>query len=183
MTNNLICLNTNSLSYFLYILGNYLFLKYKRYFHLNLNWSTLVHKYLKNTSWWIDFSRFQFLNSIRKYYAWCFWGHYTELRSYLSIYLQSLVKDYQPSNQSLRAMIYKMVIVKNQGKFSVWLTKWKFSFSNFFFVFLNNKRIIGDHPYITSAYFWTFSDPPVHYVSMNTVLNVSKNGNFPNPPT
>ena len=30
-----------------------------------------------------------------------------------------------------------------------------------------------DHPYITSAYVWTFSDPPTYYVSINTVLNVA----------
>ena len=40
-----------------------------------------------------------------------------------------------------------------------------------------------DHTYITSAYFWTFSDPPTYYVSINTVLNVSKNGHFLTPPT
>ena len=42
---------------------------------------------------------------------------------------------------------------------------------------------LRDHPYITSAYFWTFLEPPTHHVSINTLLNVSKNGSFLNPPT
>ena len=33
---------------------------------------------------------------------------------------------------------------------------------------------IEDNHYITSATFGLFSDPPTHYVSINTVLNVSK---------
>ena len=45
------------------------------------------------------------------------------------------------------------------------------------------KYFSRDHPYITSALFWTFSDPCTHYVSINPVLNVSKNGHFPNLPT
>ena len=40
---------------------------------------------------------------------------------------------------------------------------------------------LGDHLYITSAHFWTFSEPPTHYVSINTELNVSKNCHFLNP--
>ena len=40
-----------------------------------------------------------------------------------------------------------------------------------------------NHPYIMSAYFWTFLDPPNHNVSICTVLNVSKNCHFFNPPT
>lgn len=40
----------------------------------------------------------------------------------------------------------------------VWLKKWSRGF-----------------PYITSAYFCTFSDPLTKYVSMNAVLNVNKN--------
>jgi hypothetical protein len=31
--------------------------------------------------------------------------------------------------------------------------------------------------------FLDFSDSPTHYVSINTVLNVSKNDHFPTPPT
>ena len=27
------------------------------------------------------------------------------------------------------------------------------------------------HPFVTSAHFWTFSDPPIQYVSINTILN------------
>ena len=38
-----------------------------------------------------------------------------------------------------------------------------------------------DHPYITSAHFWTFSDPPTHYVSINTALKISKNSHFLDP--
>ena len=38
-----------------------------------------------------------------------------------------------------------------------------------------------DHPYISSAYFWTFFDPPTHNVSINTIVN--KNGHFLTPPT
>ena len=30
--------------------------------------------------------------------------------------------------------------------------------------------------------FWTFSDPPTHYGSINTVLNISKNCHFLHPP-
>jgi hypothetical protein len=40
-----------------------------------------------------------------------------------------------------------------------------------------------NHPYIMSAYFWTFLDPPNHNVSICTVLNVSKNCHFFNLPT
>ena len=50
--------------------------------------------------------------------------------------------------------------------------------------FLKYKPVIilgTYHPFITSANFWTFSDPPTYYVSINTVLKVSKN--FLNPPT
>ena len=36
--------------------------------------------------------------------------------------------------------------------------------------------MISDHPYTTSLYFWTFFNSPTHYVSINTVLKVSKNG-------
>ena len=44
---------------------------------------------------------------------------------------------------------------------------------------LNAQVFIGrDHPYITSAYFWTFSDPPTHYARINTVLNMSQNDQF-----
>ena len=42
---------------------------------------------------------------------------------------------------------------------------------------------LGNIP-ITSAYFCTFSDPPIHYVSIDsTVMNVSINNHFPNPST
>ena len=27
------------------------------------------------------------------------------------------------------------------------------------------SNLLRDHPYITSAYFWTFSDPPIHPTS------------------
>ena len=40
-----------------------------------------------------------------------------------------------------------------------------------------------DHSYITSVHCWTFLEPPTHYVSMKTVLNVSRNDHFLNPPT
>ena len=48
--------------------------------------------------------------------------------------------------------------------------------------------LIRYHPYITSAYFWTFSDPPTHstthhYVSTNTVLNISKKYHYLSPPS
>ena len=43
--------------------------------------------------------------------------------------------------------------------------------------------LLWGHPYITSAHFCTFSDPPTQYISKNTVLNVSKNCHFLNPPT
>ena len=42
---------------------------------------------------------------------------------------------------------------------------------------------VGDHPYITSAYFWPFLTPPTNLISINTVLNVSKTGHFLDPPT
>ena len=42
---------------------------------------------------------------------------------------------------------------------------------------------VRGHPYITSAYFCTFSDQTTHYVSINTLLNGSKNGHFLTPPT
>ena len=51
-----------------------------------------------------------------------------------------------------------------------------------YFIEIQFRHLIRDHPYITSAYFWTFSDPPTHYVNLNTVLNVGQNGHFPNPP-
>ena len=35
---------------------------------------------------------------------------------------------------------------------------------------------------ITSTFLWASSNPPTHYVRKNTVLNISKNGHFPNPP-
>jgi hypothetical protein len=34
-----------------------------------------------------------------------------------------------------------------------------------------------------SEYFWSFSDPLTHYASINTVLNVSKNGHNLTPPS
>ena len=37
-------------------------------------------------------------------------------------------------------------------------------------------------PYITSAYFWTFSDPPTMPAYMYRVLNVHKQCQFKNPP-
>ena len=43
---------------------------------------------------------------------------------------------------------------------------------------------VWDHPYVTSAYFWTFSNPPTHYVSSTIiVLNIFKNCHFVNQPT
>ena len=39
-----------------------------------------------------------------------------------------------------------------------------------------------DHPHIMSAFFWTFSDY-IHYMSINTVLNVSINCHFLNSTT
>ena len=39
---------------------------------------------------------------------------------------------------------------------------------------------VWSHPYITSASFWT---SPTHLISINTVLNVSKNGHFLDPST
>ena len=50
-------------------------------------------------------------------------------------------------------------------------------------------KCLGDHPYIKSAHFWYFSDPPTHSLIMSaeqhssTVLKVSKNGHCPNRPT
>ena len=44
--------------------------------------------------------------------------------------------------------------------------------------------LLRDHPYITSAHFWTFSDPPtMSALSINTVLNVRKTGHFLDLPT
>ena len=46
--------------------------------------------------------------------------------------------------------------------------------------------VLRDHPYITSAYFRTFSDPPTHPMSAYIVLNVSKKCHFfltPHPPS
>ena len=44
----------------------------------------------------------------------------------------------------------------------------------------NESRIhfsVGDHPYITSVYFWTFSHPPTMlYIQY---MNISKKGHFP----
>ena len=34
--------------------------------------------------------------------------------------------------------------------------------------------LLWDHPYIMSAYFWTFFDPPTRHASMNTELNIRK---------
>ena len=39
-------------------------------------------------------------------------------------------------------------------------------------------HLIRDHPYFTSAYFWTLSDPTINYISINT----AKNGHFLNSP-
>ena len=39
-----------------------------------------------------------------------------------------------------------------------------------------------DHPWITSKYFWTFSEPTTHYVSINIVLNQQKLSFTKNPP-
>ena len=33
-----------------------------------------------------------------------------------------------------------------------------------YFIEIQFRHLIRDHPYITSAYFWTFSDPPTPYV-------------------
>ena len=44
-----------------------------------------------------------------------------------------------------------------------------------------NQIFLRDHPYITSAHFWTFSDPPTHPMSAWILLNVSKK--FLTPPT
>ena len=41
---------------------------------------------------------------------------------------------------------------------------------------LHKKSWMVSNPYVTSAYFWTFL--PTHYVSINTLLNVSKTDNF-----
>ena len=42
---------------------------------------------------------------------------------------------------------------------------------------------VRSHPYIMSAKFWTFSDPPTtHYVSIDAVLKFSKNCHFLNSP-
>ena len=44
-----------------------------------------------------------------------------------------------------------------------------------------------DHPLISTAQFWTFSDPPtrkdIKSASIQTVLNVSQTGNFLDSPT
>ena len=42
------------------------------------------------------------------------------------------------------------------------------------------KGYIEDHPYIMSLYL-AFLDP-THLISLNTLLNVSKNGHFIDPP-
>ena len=43
--------------------------------------------------------------------------------------------------------------------------------------------LIWDHPYITSANYWPFWTPPTHFISINTLLNVSKSSHFLYPPT
>ena len=45
------------------------------------------------------------------------------------------------------------------------------------------QKLLRGHPYITSAYFGPFWNPPTHLISINAVLNVSKNGHFLDPPT
>ena len=42
--------------------------------------------------------------------------------------------------------------------------------------------LLWDHPYIMSAYFWTFFDPPTRHVSMNTELNIRKMAIFQTHP-
>ena len=43
------------------------------------------------------------------------------------------------------------------------------------------KLQVRDHSYITSVQLWSFSDQPTCYVSINTVLDISKNSHFLNP--
>ena len=43
--------------------------------------------------------------------------------------------------------------------------------------------LLRGHPYNTSAYFWSFWTPPTQLISINTVLYVSENGHFLDPPT
>ena len=45
----------------------------------------------------------------------------------------------------------------------------------------NFKLQVRDHSYITSVQLWSFSDQPTCYVSINTVLDISKNSHFLNP--
>ena len=51
-------------------------------------------------------------------------------------------------------------------------------FATFFHPQHTSEAKPRDHPYNTSAHFWTFFDPPIHYVSIDIVLDVSKKGHF-----
>ena len=84
-------------------------------------------------------------------------------------YHQSLVQK-TVFFRSLRAMMYKMVIVKNQGKFSIWLTKWKFFFSNFSCVFLTIKGSLGTIPKLRQHIFGLFLTHPTTMSAYSTEL-------------
>ena len=51
------------------------------------------------------------------------------------------------------------------------------------FVAVDLTDYLGTIHVLRQHIFWTFSDPPTHYVSTNTVLNINKNVHILNPST
>ena len=51
------------------------------------------------------------------------------------------------------------------------------------FVAVDLTDYLGTIHVLRRHIFWTFSDPPTHYVSTNTVLNINKNVHILNPST
>ena len=49
--------------------------------------------------------------------------------------------------------------------------------------YLSSTKVVKGPSLYYVSIFWTFLDPTTHLISINTVLNVSTNGHFIDPPT